>query len=251
MKQLIVGNWKMNLTRDESSLLVNELLKNNFQNNVEVVLCPPFISIQLVGELIKNSSIKIGAQNISEHESGAYTGEISSQMLKSYNCNYCIVGHSERRQYFNETDELVNKKSKILLSKNIKPIICVGETLSQREENKTAEIITVQIKGALKNFSETEILNSVIAYEPVWAIGTGKTASTEQANEVHELIRTLLAQLYNREVAIQIPILYGGSVKGENALELLSQNHIDGALVGGAALKSSDFAKIIVSAKNS
>lgn len=249
MKQKIVGNWKMNCTQTESQNLINELLKNNFSDNTEIVVCPPFVSLETVGKLLENSQIKLGAQNVSEFDKGAYTGEVSVEMLKSYNCNYCIVGHSERRQYFGETNKKVNLKSKKLIASDLIPIICVGETLSERENGKVDEVIVNQITEGLENFSEIEISKSIIAYEPVWAIGTGKTATPEMANDVHKIIRNSISKIFNHQISSSISILYGGSVKGDNAAELLSQSDINGALVGGAALKSSEFVQIINSAK--
>lgn len=239
----------MNCTQTESQNLINELLKNNFSDNTEIVVCPPFVSLETVGKLLENSQIKLGAQNVSEFDKGAYTGEVSVEMLKSYNCNYCIVGHSERRQYFGETNKKVNLKSKKLIASDLIPIICVGETLSERENGKVDEVIVNQITEGLENFSEIEISKSIIAYEPVWAIGTGKTATPEMANDVHKIIRNSISKIFNHQISSSISILYGGSVKGDNAAELLSQSDINGALVGGAALKSSEFVQIINSAK--
>ena len=247
MKQIIVGNWKMNCSKQEAEKLILEIL--NFKNKVEVVVCPPFTSLETVGEKLKNSNVKLGAQNVSEFDKGAYTGEISIEMLKSYNCSYCIVGHSERRQYFGETNQKVNIKSKKLIANGITPIICVGETLAERESGRMSEVILNQVDESLKNISSEEILKTVIAYEPVWAIGTGKTATPEQANDVHSLIRKKLADNFSSVISEKIPILYGGSVKGDNATELLNQKDINGALVGGASLKPLDFIEIINAAK--
>jgi triosephosphate isomerase len=198
------------------------------------------------GLLLKNTKIKLGAQNMSEQDDGAYTGEISSRMLLAAGCEYVILGHSERRQYFKETDELINKKVKKALQAGLKPIVCVGETLQERESGVTEKIVSTQVKGVLAGLTQADMVNVVIAYEPVWAIGTGKTATPEQANEVHQLIRKLVKELYSAQVADNLIIQYGGSVNAANAATLLSQNDIDGALVGGASLKADAFATIVL-----
>jgi len=209
------------------------------------ILCPPYTSLMTAQQLIKGTSIKLGAQDVSLFDSGAYTGEISLSMLKSVGCDYVIVGHSERRQYHAETNEIINQKAKKVLSGGLVPIICVGETLEEREKNITSQILTTQVKGVLAGLSASDVEKSIIAYEPVWAIGTGKTATKEQAEEVHLLIRTLISQLYSSTTAEKVIIQYGGSVKPDNAKELLSQPNIDGALVGGACLKADSFAAIV------
>jgi len=209
------------------------------------IVCPPYTSLMTAQQLIKGTSIKLGAQDVSLFDSGAYTGEISLSMLKSVGCDYVIVGHSERRQYHAETNEIINQKAKKVLSGGLVPIICVGETLEEREKNITSQILTTQVKGVLAGLSASEVEKSIIAYEPVWAIGTGKTATKEQAEEVHLLIRTLISQLYSSTTAEKVIIQYGGSVKPDNAKELLSQPNIDGALVGGACLKADSFAAIV------
>lgn len=209
------------------------------------IVCPPYTSLMTAQQLIKGTSIKLGAQDVSLYDNGAYTGEISLAMLKSVGCEYVIVGHSERRQYHAETNEIINQKTKKVLAGGLVPIICVGETLDQREKNITSQILTTQVKGVLAGLTALEVEKSIIAYEPVWAIGTGKTATKEQAEEVHLLIRTLISQLYSSATAEKVIIQYGGSVKPDNAKELLSQPDIDGALVGGACLKADSFLAII------
>lgn len=211
----------------------------------EVVVCPPFTALAVVKQSIRNSNIRLGAQNLYFQKEGAFTGEVSALMLKDVGVEYVIIGHSERREYFGETDEMVNKKVKAALAYNLVPIVCIGETLSQRESNKTFDVVKTQLKNALSNLSVDESRVIVIAYEPVWAIGTGRTATKQQAQEVHEFIRREYAIMYGREAADNIRILYGGSVKPENIKELMSQSDIDGALVGGASLKAEDFTKIV------
>jgi triosephosphate isomerase len=249
-KTVIAGNWKMYKTVDESIELINALkpLTSNLAPEKEVILCPPFTSLAIVSNLLKDSPMKLGAQNMSEHDEGAYTGEVSWKMLKSAGCEYVILGHSERRQYFGETNELINAKAKKALTNGLKPIICVGEKLEERERGVTDHIISTQIKGVLNGIASDDLKNCIIAYEPVWAIGTGKTATPLQAEEVHRNIRKLVAQLYSWHVAERLIIQYGGSVKPDNAADLLAQDDIDGALVGGACLKADSFAAIIASA---
>lgn len=246
--KVIAGNWKMNNDISQTTELINgitsALLSAESVKSI-VIVCPPYTSLMTAQQLIKGSSIKLGAQDISLYDSGAYTGEISLSMLKSVGCEYVIVGHSERRQYHTETNEIINQKAKKVLSGGLVPIICVGETLEEREKNITSQVLTTQVKGVLAGLSATEVEKSIIAYEPVWAIGTGKTASKEQAEEVHLLIRTLISQLYSSTTADKVIIQYGGSVKADNAKELLSQPNIDGALVGGACLKADSFVAII------
>jgi len=242
----IAGNWKLNKTRPEAKALV-EALKPLVANNakVEVAVCPPFTALQTVGALVKGTNIRLGAQNCYHEPSGAFTGEVSPAMLKDLGCDYCIVGHSERRQYFGETDEGVNKKAKALLAAGIMPIICVGETLAQREANETEKVVEKQVRGAYAGLTAADALKTVVAYEPVWAIGTGKTATSQQAQDVHQFIRGLLAKLFDQTTADAIRIQYGGSMKPSNAKELLSQPDVDGGLIGGAALKAEDFAGIV------
>jgi len=251
-KKIIAGNWKMNNTLQESIGLINGIKSeiSKLELKCDLIICPPFTSLQIANSLIKDSNIKLGAQNMFYEESGAFTGEISAPMLKSVGCEYVILGHSERRAIFGETDDLINKKIKKAIDSNLKPIFCVGETLEERENGITFDVINRQIVEGLKNISVDEINNVIIAYEPVWAIGTGKNATPEQAEEVHIFIRNLIKKIYNEEISNQIVIQYGGSVKPENAKDLLSQPNIDGALVGGACLKADSFAKIIKAANN-
>lgn len=232
MKSLIVANWKMNIGIKESISYINKfktLIKNDKN---DIVICPPFTLLNTVKEQLKNTHIKLGAQNMYFEEEGAFTGEISASMLKDVGCEYVILGHSERRQIFGETDELINKKIKAALKHNLKPILCIGETLKQRGNNETMNIIKNQISCCLKNIKD----DIVIAYEPIWAIGTGKNATPEQAEEVHKFIRNLLSK--------NTKIIYGGSMKPENAQELLSMPNINGGLVGGASLDPKSFSKI-------
>ena len=240
---MIAGNWKMNTTLAEASALVMEM-KEGLERiaGVEKVLCPPFLSLSLVKELLQGSSIKVGAQNMYFEEQGAYTGEISPLMLCGI-CEYVILGHSERRQYFGETDELVNRKVKAALAAGLTPILCVGERLEEKEAERTEEVVTRQVTGALQGI---ESLNGmVIAYEPVWAIGTGRAATGKGANATIGIIRETVAQLYSKGIAQGIRILYGGSVTAANIAEFIGQHEIDGALVGGASLKTKEFLTIV------
>lgn len=247
-KKIIAGNWKMNKTLNESQELVSKILNGLGKNiNCEVIVCPPYTSLSEVHSLIKNTTVKLGAQNMYYEESGAFTGEISASMLKSVGCEYVIIGHSERRTIFNESDELINKKIKRALSEGLKPIFCVGELLAQREAGETMDVVRNQIHKGLQEISSEQIKNIIIAYEPVWAIGTGKTATPQQAQEVHAFIREIILKNYSKEIADNIIIQYGGSVKPDNSGELLSQKDIDGALVGGACLKADSFLGIIAS----
>lgn len=213
--------------------------------NVEIVVCPPFISLHAVKDMLAGSRIGLGAQNLYWEKSGAFTGEVSAPMLKSVGCTYVIIGHSERRTYFGETDETVNKRIFAALAEGLKPIVCIGETLEEREAGKTFEVIKRQVEGGLANLSVEQMATVVIAYEPVWAIGTGKTATPAQAQEVHAFIRKLLNDIFGQTTAEATRIQYGGSVKPDNAAELMAQPDIDGALVGGASLKADSFEKII------
>lgn len=227
-----------------SNGLKRELFKLDGQA-VDVVLCPPFTALAEVSEVVIESDISLGAQDIYWLNEGAFTGEVSGKMLKDAGCSYVIIGHSERRQFFNETNESVNKKLKAALANNLTPIVCVGEMLKEREAGKTFDILKDHIEGALNGLSAEDAIKIVIAYEPVWAIGTGKTATPEQAQEVHKYIRDLLHKLFNQEVASEIRIQYGGSVKPDNVTELMKQPDIDGALVGGASLKVDSFSLIV------
>ena len=248
---IIAGNWKMYKDLAGTTELIDALKAKlgTLRSRTTVVVCPPFTSLALASTLLKGSAIRLGAQNMSERDEGAFTGEISWNMLRSAGCEYVILGHSERRQYFGEKDELINLKAKKAIASSLKPIICVGETLAEREGGITDRVITAQVKGVLAGLTKSEMGSVVIAYEPVWAIGTGKTATPAQAQEVHQLIRKLISQLYDWPLAEQTVIQYGGSVKPDNASELLSQNDIDGALVGGACLKADSFSAIINAVK--
>ncbi len=244
-KAIIAGNWKMNKTPAEAAQLIAELKAEMPKPDCEVVVCVPAIDIPAVAEAIKGSEIALGAQNVHFKESGAYTGEISAAMLVEAGVKYVIVGHSERRQYFGETDETVNLRAKAALAGGLLPIICVGETLEQREQGITAELVAMQTKIAFVGIEKEDAVKCVVAYEPVWAIGTGKTATSEQANEVCALIRATLAGLYGEDTANAITIQYGGSMNAKNCAELLAMKDIDGGLIGGASLKAPDFSVII------
>jgi len=244
-QQIIAGNWKLNGTVPETIALLKGLLETDWQSDrATVVVCPPFTSLYLAHELIQNSQIALGAQDMSAHTSGAYTAEVSAEMLLTVGAGFVILGHSERRQYHAETDQLVNVKAKLALKAGLTPIICVGETLEQREAGQTSDIIGTQVEGTLAEFDAELVKGSVIAYEPIWAIGTGKTATPAMAQEVHQFIREKVG-LIDKSAASTLPILYGGSVKPGNAAELLKQPDIDGALVGGASLKAEDFIGIV------
>lgn len=244
-KKVIAGNWKMNMLPDEAIRFISDLepLVKNTEN--EVVLCVPYIDLFYALLTAQNTNIKIGAQNMHWEENGAYTGEVSGKMLKAIGVEYVILGHSERRQYFAETDETVNKKLKVAFNYGLKPIVCVGETLEQREEGKAKEIVTTQIEKDLEGLTDEQVANTIIAYEPIWAIGTGKTATSEDANEMTKTIREKIANIYGQKVADRVIIQYGGSVKSSNAKELFSMSDIDGGLVGGASLKVEEFSKIV------
>lgn len=250
-KTLIAGNWKMNNDVEQSVKLVEslKLMSEKFDSNAEVLICPAFTSLYAVKEALRDSDIKIGAQNMHFEDKGAYTGEVSPLMLKNIGVDYVIIGHSERRQYFNETDETVNKKLKSALKHNIGPILCVGETLREREEKKEKETVRNQIVKALENIQLSDAEKIVVAYEPIWAIGTGINATSVQANEMASFIRICISEIYNEQLSDKIIIQYGGSVNGDNAMDILSQSDIDGALVGGASLKADEFLKIINYAK--
>ena len=243
----IAGNWKMNKSVAESLTLVRELRNavSMVRDRVEVAIAPPFTALHPVAKALEDSNIVLAAQNCHASESGAFTGEIAAPMLKELGCSYVILGHSERRQLFGETDAAVNRKVSAVLKAGMLPIVCVGETLEEREGGKTLTVVETQVKACLAGFSASDGARFVVAYEPVWAIGTGKTASSRQAQEVHAHIRALLGGLWGAETAGQVRIQYGGSVKADNAAELLSQPDIDGALVGGASLKAADFAAIV------
>ena len=248
--KVIAGNWKMNKDVHQAEELINDLRGGlAFElKNVKVVVCPPYTSLEIAHRLLAGTSIELGAQNMYHEDEGAFTGEVSPKMLKSVGCQYVILGHSERRQYFRETDELINKKLKKAIASGLIPIVCVGETLEERERNIAGDVVARQVKGVLKDVSAADVENLIFAYEPVWAIGTGRNATPQQAEDVHVLIRGLVGGLYSRGSAERLVIQYGGSVKPENASDLLSQLDIDGALVGGACLKADSFISIIKAA---
>ncbi|WP_061316598.1 triose-phosphate isomerase [Clostridium botulinum] len=242
---IIAGNWKMNKTVKEAVELVKELKPLVKDAKCDVVVCPTYVCLPAVLEEIKGSNIKVGAQNMHFEESGAYTGEISPKMLEELGVHYVIIGHSERRQYFNETDETVNKKVKKAFEHNLIPIVCCGESLKEREGNITEKVLERQIKVGLKELSKEQVEKLVIAYEPIWAIGTGKTATDEQANETIGYIRTVVKAMYGEDVASKVRIQYGGSVKPGTIKAQMAKEEIDGALVGGASLKAEDFSAIV------
>jgi triosephosphate isomerase len=249
---VIAGNWKMYKTIPESAELLRGILAGIGADvpGRTVVVCPPFTSLATAGEIAKGSQLRLGAQDMSEHDEGAFTGEISAAMLRSAGCAFVILGHSERRQYHAESDERVNRKATKALAAGLRPIVCVGERLEERERGVTTAVVRSQIRGTLAGFTQEEMARVVIAYEPVWAIGTGKTATPDQAQEVHAHIRDLLRQILDEGTAEKTPILYGGSVKPDNAADLLRQPDIDGALVGGACLKAESFLAIVSAAKS-
>lgn len=252
-KKLIAGNWKMNLTIPQSVNL-SEQIKNGIKdfklNNTEILICPTFVSLYPVFEIIKNSGIKSGGQNMYFENEGAYTGEISAEMLKSAGCEFVILGHSERRKIFNESDKLINKKVIKAVESGLTAILCVGETLDERETGKQNEVVKSQIEQGLSGITSDKLKYIVIAYEPVWAIGTGKNATPEEANEMHKYIRKLISDLYDKNASEEMKILYGGSLNDKNCKDLLSQTDIDGGLIGGASLKSESFLKIIETSNN-
>ena len=243
---IIAGNWKMHKTEQEAVDLASDLAQRlKDTSGIKVIICPPFTCLSPVAKAIKDSNISLGGQNMHWEEKGAFTGEVSPTMLLTAGCKYVIIGHSERRALFSETDDGVNLKTKSSLKFGLSPIICVGESLKQREANETKQVVEHQVKGAFKDLNSEDAGKTIVAYEPVWAIGTGKTATSEQANEVHLLIRGLLSDEFGRGCANQVNILYGGSVKPENSKELLQMPEIDGALVGGASLDAQSFEMIV------
>lgn len=244
-KKVIAGNWKMNMLPNEAIKFIEDLAPLVKDTENEVIICAPYTDLFYVLLTAQGTNIKVGAQNMHFEEKGAYTGEISAKMLKSINVEYVIIGHSERRQYFNETDETVNKKIKVAFENNLKPIVCVGETLEQRESGKAEEIITSQTQKALEGLKNEQIENTIIAYEPIWAIGTGKTATSEDANNSIKSIRNKIYEIYGQSVASRVIIQYGGSVKSKNAKEIFETSDIDGGLVGGASLEAEEFSKIV------
>jgi triosephosphate isomerase len=245
-RPIIAGNWKMNKTMAEARALASKLIPLvSGVKDRDIVLAPTFTSLQTVAEAIKGTNMVLAAQNLFWEDKGAFTGEISAEMLLDSGCKYVIIGHSERRQYFGETDETVNKKVRQALNKGLLPIVCVGELLGEREAGKANDVIDRQITGALKGVTAAEMQNIVVAYEPVWAIGTGKTATPDQANEVHAFIRSKVKAMYTTEVAESLRIQYGGSVTPDNVSQLMAKPDIDGALVGGASLKPESFAALV------
>jgi len=245
-RMIIAGNWKMFTTVAEAAALVKALkMKVVNVHNVEMVVCPPFTNLTTVADLLKGSAIQLGAQNLYWEDHGAVTGEISAKMLLGAGCQFVIIGHSERRQYFGETDETVNRRLRKALPAGLTPIVCVGETLAQRQAGTTQTVLEAQVRGAFKDVDGDDFKKVVIAYEPVWAIGTGVNATPQQAQEAHAFIRALLGSIYDRVVASQTRVLYGGSVKPANAGELLCELDVDGALVGGASLEAESFAAIV------
>lgn len=247
---IIAGNWKMNKSRSEASALINELLPLVENANCGVVICTPYLDLETAVNGTKNSNVKVGAQNCHWAESGAFTGEIPASMIKEIGAEYVIIGHSERRQYFGETDETVNKRTKAALNFGLKVILCCGELLDERKSGIMEEIVGKQLKIALLGVSAEELKNIIIAYEPVWAIGTGVTATADQAQEACKFIRGLIAKLYGDAAAEGITIQYGGSMNAKNAEELLSKEDVDGGLIGGASLKAPDFAAIVAAASS-
>ena len=248
-KKLIAGNWKMNKSAAEAVTLAKDIVESiGRETAVDIVLCPPFTALEGVGRVLEGQSVKLGAQNVHPEKSGAYTGEISAEMLRALFTTHVIVGHSERRSYFAETDAFINKKVIASLTNQLKPILCVGETLAERESGTTLAVVQRHVEGGLQGVTKEQITTVIIAYEPVWAIGTGKVATTEQAQEVHAYIRDLLTKLYGAPLAQKVRILYGGSMKPANAPELLAQKDIDGGLIGGAALESRSFVDLVKSA---
>ena len=244
-RKVIAGNWKMNMLPNEAINFIQELAPLVKDTKNEVILCVPYIDLFYALLHVQGTNIKIGAQNMHWEEKGAYTGEVSAPMLKSIGVEYVIIGHSERRQYFNETDETVNKKIKAAFANGLKPIVCVGETLEQRENGQTEQIVTSQVEKAFEGIPASELEKIIVAYEPIWAIGTGKTATKEDANSTIMQIRKKIAEMYGQNEANGVIIQYGGSVKSANAKELFEMSDIDGGLVGGASLKADEFAKIV------
>ena len=244
-KAIIAGNWKMNKTPDEARALVEALIPLVADAECEVVVCPPFVDLCPVSKAIKGTNIHLGAQNIHWAKSGAFTGEISADMLKKFGVEYAIVGHSERRQYFGETDATVNMRAKAALENGITPIICVGESLEQRERGETDEFVASQVRGALEGISADDARRIVIAYEPIWAIGTGRTATAEMAEETITVIRKALRSIFGNDAAETVRIQYGGSMNPQNAASLMAMENIDGGLIGGASLKAEDFSKVV------
>jgi triosephosphate isomerase len=244
-KSIVAGNWKMNKTLDEGVALAKDIDGKVSDNGVIVIVCPPFIHLTEVNKVLNSGLVSLSAQNCAEHESGAYTGEVSAPMIKSTGAQYVIVGHSERRSYYGETDEILKVKVRLALENELTPIFCCGEVLDEREAGNHFEVVKTQIKNALFELTADEMKKVIVAYEPVWAIGTGKTATPEQAQEMHKVIREYLGEKYGTALADEISILYGGSCKPSNAKELFDNPDVDGGLIGGASLKADDFLGII------
>ncbi|MGC4074233.1 MAG: triose-phosphate isomerase [Nibricoccus sp.] len=248
-KKLIAGNWKMNKTASEGVSLAQDLVTEVGKVvDIDIVICPPFTALESVGKIVDGSTVKLGAQNMHPETNGAFTGEVSAPMLRAFFATHVILGHSERRQYFGETDAFINKKVIAALKNQLRPILCVGETLAEREAGSTLKVVQTQLEAGLEGVSKDLATSVVIAYEPVWAIGTGKVATTEQAQEVHAFIRTLLTKLFGEQIAQKVRILYGGSMKPANAPELLAQKDIDGGLIGGASLETRSFVDLVKAA---
>ncbi len=248
-KKLIAGNWKMNKTSPDALTLSKEIVAEVGKViDVDIVICPPFTSLETVGKTVDGSNVKLGAQNMHPEANGAYTGEVSAPMLRAIFASHVILGHSERRAYFGETDAFINKKVLVALTNQLRPILCVGETLAEREGDATLKVVQTQLEAGLAGVTKEQAPTVIIAYEPVWAIGTGKVATTEQAQEVHAFIRSLLVKLFGEPAAQKVRILYGGSMKPSNAPELLAQKDIDGGLIGGAALEVRSFVDLVQAA---
>jgi len=245
-KLIIAGNWKMNKTVAEALALVSDLkLELAKVREVDIVVCPPYTALEAISKVVVDSNLRLGAQNMSEQNFGAYTGEICAGMLKEFFVRYVILGHSERRQYQKESDAVIAKKAAAVHAASLKPIVCVGETLAEREAGQMEKVLETQVRGSLAGLTKDQMVETIVAYEPVWAIGTGKTATTQQAQDAHAFIRSQLTKLFDEAVAKKVRIQYGGSVKPANSRELMSQPDVDGALVGGAALEARSFADII------
>ena len=244
-KPIIAGNWKMNMAPSEAKELITALIPKVADANCDVVICPPYVDLALAVELTAGSNIKVGSQNIHWAEKGAFTGEISAKMLKEVGVEYAIIGHSERRQYFGETDETVNQRAKAAIAAGITPIICVGESLEERESGKTEELVKAQVEKGLEGIAAEDVAKLVIAYEPIWAIGTGKTATDEQANETIGVIRNTVAAIFGTDTAAALRIQYGGSMNPKNVKGLMAMPEIDGGLIGGASLKAVDFSQVV------
>ena len=247
-KHIVAGNWKMNKTFSEADELISEIMdkleETNLDANTQMIICPPFPFLEMASDYSDESYFAVGAQNVSDQESGAYTGEVSAAMLESMELDYCIVGHSERRAYYHESNEIVARKVNQLLAHNLRPIVCCGEVLEEREANRQFDVVKDQIMNGLFHLAPEQFSDIIIAYEPVWAIGTGKTATPDQAQEMHAFIRSLVAEKYGKEIADNTSILYGGSCKPSNAKELFANPDVDGGLIGGASLKAEDFIAI-------